>query len=155
MAETKAKSELTEMEAVELEFKKMQIELFKEQMAERNEQKARLQHNRERQNADYRKGQAELARRQAVCKHRKGGRDNKFARGTDANYSIITNTYPDGLIVIMCTRCGKEVEKPSKALKKSDPKRYAEMWAEWQKWNEFPTDNSPSGGKIFEIEHAA
>jgi hypothetical protein len=51
----------------------------------------------------------------------------------------------------MCTRCGKEVERPALGLRKSDADLYAKMREEWNRWNEFPTDNSPSGGKIFEI----
>jgi hypothetical protein len=93
--------------------------------------------------------------KQTICKHRKGGRNNQFAKGTAAEYSVILNTYPTGQMCFTCTRCGKEVWKPEKKLKKSEPKRYAAMWEEWQKWAEYPTDNSPSGGKIFEIEEAA
>jgi hypothetical protein len=53
--------------------------------------------------------------------------------------------------IIFCTRCGKEIAKPERALKKTDPKLYAQRWEEWKLWASFPTDNSPSGSKIFEV----
>lgn len=151
-----AKTTAEQAQEIELEFKRLQVEQMREQMGERAEKKERLKRDRERQADDFKKAERDRLHRQTICKHRKGGRDNKFAKGNDANYSINVNTYPDGRMVVFCTRCGKEVEKPSPKLKKTDPKLYAQMWAEWQKWLDYPTDNSPSGSKIFEvIEDAA
>ena len=146
-----------EAEAIELRWKQLQIEDMEERIAERRDKKERAEANRARQIADWKKGEAERLRRQAVCKHRKGGKDNRFANGNGANYSINMNTYPDGRQVIFCTRCGKEVEKPNPKLRKTDPDLYAKMWAEWQLWMSYPTDNAPSGGKLFEVieTHAA
>jgi hypothetical protein len=146
---------LSRAEQVELQWKEMQIRLFQRQLREQDEKDEENARRRDRQIEDYKKGEGERLRRQTVCKHKKGGRDNKFARGTAAEYSVNMNTYPSGEKVIMCTRCGKEVAKPSQKLKKSDPKLFASMAAEWEKWNDYTTDNSPSGGKIFEIERAA
>jgi len=150
-----AKSDLTEFEQVELEFKKMQIKLFQRQLSEQDDKDERLKNQRERQVADFKKGEQVKTRRQANCKHRKGGKNNNFGKGDGTSYSINMNTYPDGRQVIMCTRCWKEVEKPARELKKKDPELYAKMWEEWKQWSDYPTDNSPSGGKIFEIERAA
>ncbi|HET6220182.1 MAG TPA: hypothetical protein VFE27_24350 [Acidobacteriaceae bacterium] len=147
--------ELSELEAVELEYKRMQIEHMREEMAVRKDKRDRLEHDRARQVQDFEKSEGERLRRQSVCKHRKGGRDNKFAKGTDANYSININTYPNGDMCISCTRCGKEVWKPKAALRKTDRALYSAMWAEWQKWLDYPTDNSPSGSKIFEVTQDA
>jgi hypothetical protein len=144
-----------EIEDIELEWKRLQIEELREKLQNRRDEIARLERLRAKQLADFEKGQAELKRRQAVCRHRKGGRDNKFANGNDANYSIVRNVYPNGDTIIMCSRCFKDVRKPDRALRKSDPKLYAAQLAEWQEWDRYPTDNSPSGGKIFEIVPAA
>jgi hypothetical protein len=55
----------------------------------------------------------------------------------------------------MCTRCFKTVRKPDPKLRKTDPKLYQAQQDEWKEWDRLPTDNSPSGGKIFEIIPAA
>lgn len=142
-------------EAIELEFKRMQIEVMREQMQERQERKDRLQHDRERRYHDFLQSQRDTAHRQRVCQHRKGGRDNKFAKGNAADYSVIMNTYPDGSQCVSCTRCGKEVWKPKAELRKSNPKLFREEWELWLTWSNFPTDNTPSGSKIFEITRDA
>ncbi|HTH42897.1 MAG TPA: hypothetical protein VL498_07015 [Terracidiphilus sp.] len=147
--------ELSELEAIELEYKRMQIDRMREEMGERQEKKERLTRDRERQALDFKKSESERLRRQSICKHRKGGRNNNFAKGSDANYSINQNTYPNGDMCISCTRCGKEVWKPRPELRKTNRELYNAMWAEWQKWLEYPTDNSPSGSKIFEVIPAA
>jgi hypothetical protein len=141
----------SEAEAIELRYKELQIADIEERLNERKERRERMDATRQKQANDFRKGQMEMARRQAVCKHRKGGKDNRFADGNATNYSVNRNIYPTGREVIMCTRCGKEVEKPEQKLRKTDPDRYKAMFAEWQEWSRFPTDNSPSGTKIFEV----
>ena len=142
---------VSEAEEIELEFKKLQIEIMREQIAASNDKKNRSAHDREHQLIEFKKAQAALQQRQRVCQHRKGGKDNRFARGNDANYSVITNTYPCGEMCITCTRCQMEVWKPDKKLKKADPELYASMLAKFREWSNFPTDNTPSGTKIFEI----
>lgn len=139
-----------EAEDVELEFKRLQVETMREQLAERRERREAIVATRERATAEWKEGERLRLRRQSMCQHRKGGKNNKFANGSDNNHSIINNTYPDGKIVIMCTRCFKEVEKPTPQLKKTDPKKYAVMLDEWKIWSAMPTDNTPSGSKMFE-----
>lgn len=141
----------TEAEEVELEFKRLQIEIMRSQIEKQNDLKDRNQKSRERQLIEFKKAQQVMAQRQRVCQHRKGGKDNRFAKGNDANYSVITNTYPCGEICVSCTRCGTEVWKPDRKLKKTDPELYATMLAKFREWSNYPTDNTPSGSKIFEI----
>jgi hypothetical protein len=138
-------------EDIELEFKRLQLEDLRETVQARRDRKERLASDRAKQLEDFKKSERQRLRRQEICQHRKGGRDNRFHKGTDANHSIITNTYPDGRILMMCTRCWKEVEKPNAKLKKEDPKLYAAMWQLWQEWQKLPTDNTPSGTKMFEL----
>ena len=142
---------LTRGEEIELRWKELQIEQMEDQMNTRRELKARLASDRQRQMEDFKKSEAVRAHRQRICKHRKGGRDNKFWNGNSQDYSINKNTYPMGDEVIFCTRCGKEVRKPNRELKKTDPKLYAPQWDEWKLWMSYPTDNTPSGSKIFEV----
>jgi hypothetical protein len=151
MAKTRT---LSEADQIELRWKELQSEDLAERIAERKQKKDQLATTRARQVEDFKKGERERLRRQTNCKHRKGGKDNRFAQGNSQNYSVNLNTYPDGRQVIFCTRCGKEVERPRPELRKKDPELYAKMWAEWKEWNSFPTDNSPSGGKIFEVTPA-
>jgi hypothetical protein len=146
-----AKMTVSEAEAIELRYKELQIQDIEERIAERTAKKERIEEARRKQLADFKKGERERLRRQRVCKHRKGGMNNNFAQGNGANYSVNMNTYPDGRQVIFCTRCGKEVERPTAKLRKEDPERYKQMLEEWNEWSRYPTDNKPSGGKIFEV----
>lgn len=136
---------------IELRWKQLQIEDMEERITARREQKERLASDRQRQYEDFRKNEAVKAHRQQICKHRKGGRNNQFWNGSSNDYSINKNVYPTGEEVITCTRCGKEVRKPDRSLRKTDPKLYAQMWEEWKLWSNYPTDNTPSGSKIFEV----
>jgi len=151
----KEKYSQSEADAIELRWKEVQIAEIEERLADRKDRRERMEATRARQLEDYKKGQAEMLRRQRVCKHRKGGKNNRFSDGNDANYSVNRNTYPLGREVIMCTRCFKEVERPAAALRKTDPELYAKMAAEWNEWSRFPSDNTPSGSKMFEVAHAA
>lgn len=148
------KTKLSEFDEVELELKKLQLEDLRFTIQDRKERAARTQRNRDQQVLDWKKGEQERLRRQRVCKHRKGGRNNNFANGSDANYSLITNTYPTGQICISCTRCGIEVWKPEASLKKTDPEAYKEQLAKFRLFAGYPTDNTPSGSKVFEITAA-
>jgi hypothetical protein len=145
------KTTVSEAEEIELEYKRLQIEIMRGQINDVNEKKQRSAEARERSIIEFKKAEAALAHKQRVCQHRKGGRDNRFAKGNDQNYSVITNTYPCGEICVSCTRCGKEVWRPDKKLKKADPELYAQMQKEFREWSNFPTDNTPSGSKIFEL----
>lgn len=143
--------QLSRADEIELRWKELQIEDMEERIQARRERQERAKADRERQYQDFKKGEAIKRHRQTICKHRKGGRNNNFWNGNSQDYSINRNTYPTGREVIFCTRCGKEVEKPARELKKTEPKLYAQMWEEWKVWSSYPTDNSPSGSKIFEI----
>lgn len=142
---------LSRAEEIELRYKQLQIEEMDERIATRRDQQARAADDRRRQYQDFLKGQAVLAHRQQVCKHRKGGRDNRFWNGNSQDYSINKNIFPTGREVIFCTRCGKQVERPARALRKTDPDLYLKMAKEWAEWSAMPTDNTPSGSKIFEV----
>ena len=144
-----------DFEDVEREWKRLQVEELREKLQARRDERQRLEDLRARQLRDFKKGQEILARRQRACKHRKGGKNNQFANGNDNNYSVIRNTYPTGEVAIMCTRCFMEVRRPDPRERKKDPEGYSERLTLWKEWDSFPTDNTPSGGKIFEIIPAA
>jgi hypothetical protein len=46
------------------------------------------------------------------------------------------------------------VWKPEPSLKKTDPEAYAEQLAKFRLYAGYPTDNTPSGSKVFEITAA-
>lgn len=139
-----------QLEQVRLEREELELEDLRERVQARRDMKERARLDRERAVMEFKKNEAILKNRQARCKHRKGGKDNKFADGNSQNYSIITNTYPTGRTVISCTRCWKEVERPDPRTKKTDPDYTAKL-AEWAEWSRYPTDNTPSGTKTHEI----
>lgn len=149
-----APKRLSAAEEVELEFKRLQVELMRDQIAAREAQKEYSRVKIEKMVADMKAAEREMQHRQRVCAHRKGGKNNQFAKGNDQNRSIVQNTYPMGEISIMCSRCFKTVWRPELKLKKSDPKLYEAMLAEWKEWSSWPTDNTPSGSKIFEVQVA-
>jgi hypothetical protein len=144
-----------EADDIELRYKQLLIEEMMEKSQARADRKEQLAADRAQQIADFLKNEKERLRRQLVCKHRKGGKDNKFANGNSQNFSVIMNTYPTGDQCVMCTRCGKEVWKPKRSLRKENPELYQEQWRLWVEWRDFPTDNSPSGGQIFDIQSSA
>jgi hypothetical protein len=148
------KSVTEELERVRLEREELELEDLRERVLAHRERKQRLATERARSVEEYQKNLVILKNRQARCRHRKGGKDNKFADGNSQNYSIITNTYPTGRMVISCTRCWKEVERPDPRTRKTDPD-YAAKLAEWTEWSRYPTDNTPSGNKTHEIIPAA
>jgi hypothetical protein len=149
------KNDLTEFEQIETEWKRLQVLELRERLQTREDERARLKNLRDKQVRDFEKAQATIQARQRVCKHRKGGRDNRFSNGNDNNYCVIRNTYPNGDVVIMCSRCFMEVRRPDPRERKKDPEGYKERLALWKEWDAFPTDNTPSGGKIFEVIPAA
>jgi hypothetical protein len=147
------KTQPNRADAIELRYKELLVDQMEEEIANRRDRKERAAADRKRQYEDFQKNAAVMLRRQQICKHRKGGKNNQFWNGNSNDYSINKNIYPTGEEVLFCTRCGKEVRKPDRALKKTNPERYAQMWEEWKAWSALPTDNTPSGSKIFEVIH--
>ena len=140
---------LTEFEQVELEYKRELIEDMRESRRQREEKQVRMRLEQKRRAADAAAELEQRERRKRVCKHRKGGKNNNFAKGNGSDRSIIVNTYPMGTVVIMCTRCATEWMAPDPKLKKTNPAEYRRQLAEWQEVSQWPTDNMPSGGQIF------
>jgi acyl transferase domain-containing protein len=133
----------TEREELELENLRFTVEQQRSIRLQRTMQRERMALIL-RQNEDIE------AQRRAQCKHRKGGKNKAgFLNGNDGYYSVITNTYPDGRLVVMCSRCQSEWEKPAKELRKTDPKLYRELLEEFQQAVNWPTDNEPSGSQLF------
>jgi hypothetical protein len=140
---------LTEFEQVELEYKRELIEDMRETRRQREEKQIRMRLEQKRRAADAAAELEQRERRKRVCKHRKGGKNNNFAKGNGSDRSIIVNTYPMGTVVIMCTRCATEWMAPDSKLKKANPAEYKRQLMEWQEVSQWPTDNMPSGGQIF------
>ena len=142
---------LSRAEEVELRYKELLIADMEDRINDRRDKLERARIDRQRQYDDFLKSEAVRTHRQTVCKHRKGGKNNIFWNGDATVHSIIHNTYPTGQECIMCTRCGKETWKPPRLLRQKDPEKYKALWAEWKEWVNLPTDNTPSGSKMFEV----
>lgn len=146
MAKT-AEREKLDLEREELELEKLRADVDKL----RGERMQRMM-QRERMAQTLKDNETQEALRRASCKHRKGGKNKAgFLNGNDSNYSVIHHTYPEGRLVVMCTRCQSEWEKPPIELRKTDPKTYREKMAAYQEALNWPTDNEPSGTQLFLI----
>lgn len=143
---------LTEFERVQMEYQKELILEMRSKRAQAEELRETLKQQRIKAVADMERDRQARARRQAICQHKKGGRNNNFAKGNSADHSINLNTYPDGTKVLFCTRCFAERVMPSKRLRKENRRQYNEMLERWNEWAKLSTDNSPSGGQIFMLE---
>jgi hypothetical protein len=155
---------MTEFEAMELEERKLRLELMKDQVAtlQAAKDKRRINLLNQKQSDDF--NRAKTAREQAACSHRKGGKGiEQIFKGGDSEYSVIKHTEPWGETYVKCQRCGKEARDPFYMLrklnpakvseaKKKDAREYNRIMAEYKQWMDFPTDNSPSGGTVFQIQ---
>ena len=97
----------------------------------------------------------QLARTQAACAHRKGGKgkDGVF-NGNDASHAVITHTLSHGPTIVVCQRCGKVWEPPLKLPKRATQEQrtaYIEAMNEYRRALSLPTDNEPSGTVLFEV----
>lgn len=147
--------ELSEAELVELDYKRVLVADLKAKMVERENRFTQLKNEAAQRQKDFVAGEKQRARRRRICKHRKGGRNNNFAKGNSNDFAIIVNTYSDGRVGALCTRCQSEWWKPTKALYRTDRKLYLEQQKAWEEIADMPTDNSPSGSQIYLIETAA
>jgi hypothetical protein len=158
MSTTKATEDMTveemlaESARIDLEMKRVTLELNRESLQT-------LKDSQERRLMKLRKQERDLAEnlrikeaRQKACKHKKGGRNKEgFAKGNSANYAVIQHTYPAGDVVVLCQRCDKTWEMPLPALRISDPDLYQRQLREYRMALEWPTDNEPSGTRLFLI----
>lgn len=148
----KKNQEMSELDRLLLEEKKLQLESLRFTVENERARREQILRNHKQQqealDSSLRKVQAE----QKICKHKKGGKNLAgILNGTDSEYSVIQHTYPWGETAVTCTRCGKDWREPSKELKKSDPEAYKAQMAEYVAALNFPTDNEPSGTRLFVI----
>jgi hypothetical protein len=154
------------IEQLEIEERKYRLQLLKEQVAKIQTEKDTNARNRKAQADTEERNRKNVAMDQARCKHKKGGRDvSGIFDGNSENYAVMKHTEPWGETYIKCQRCGKEVRdpffmmrklNPEKviAFKKKNPARYLRAMKEYRRWASLPTDNSPSGSQIFNIQRA-
>lgn len=98
------------------------------------------------------------ARLQAGCWHRKGGKGtSQLYMGNDINYAVVTHTLSHGETIVVCQRCAYVWRPPKKLAKKATAEEralHAQQLAEYRRALNFPTDNTPSGTVLFQIERA-
>ena len=163
MAEKPA-TPMNELEALELEERRLRLELMRDQVAAIQAKKDEAARTRRDQAATEAFNRRKQQIEQDNCPHKKGGRgiEGIFA-GNSSDYSVIKQTEPWGETYVKCQRCGKEWRdpffmmrkvEPSKVAeaKKKDPRGYELIMKAYREALDFPTDNSPSGGAIFGIQ---
>ena len=159
-----AQKEMSELEKLEVEERKLRLEVMREQVAQIHAQKDQAQRNRQRQAQTEEHNRVQRELQQSACPHRKGGTGVKgvFAGGA-AEYSVIKHTEPWGETYVTCQRCGKEWRDPFFMLRRTNPARvaaarkadkrgYDRIMKEYKEALDLPTDNSPSGGTVFSIQ---
>jgi hypothetical protein len=164
MADKTAAPEMSEFEKLDLEERKYRLEVLKENVAKIHAEKDQAARNRKRQAQTEETNRQQTKLQQDTCPHKKAGTGVKgvFAGGAP-EYSVIKHTEPWGETYVMCSRCYKEWRDPYFMLRKIDPKRvsaakkadprvYAQKMKEYKWAIDLPTDNSPSGGAIFNIQ---
>jgi len=92
---------------------------------------------------------------QAQCHHRKGGRGlNWRLNGNDPNYSVVQHTLSHGPTLIICQRCKKEWLPPAplkRGASTEERAAYKTQLAEYRWASALPTDNEPSGTRLFDV----
>jgi hypothetical protein len=145
-----------EREVLELEMRKLELENLRFTVEQQRSIMLQRKMHRERIAEVISQENAQNALYQANCKHRKGGKNKAgFLNGSDNYYSVIHHTYPEGRLVVMCTRCQSQWEKPPQELRKEDPAAYKQQMADFQTALNWPTDNEPSGTQLFLIQRTA
>jgi len=141
-----------ELEQIELEMKRLQITHLRFEVEKESQRRADIARTQAQQQQSLKESQEALEARQAICPHKKGGKNIEgINHGTAQEYAVFTHTYADGRVVPMCTRCGKEWHKPPVELRRSDPPEYKRLLKEYVESLKFPTDNEPSGTQLFMI----
>lgn len=147
--ESKTNAELAaELQALELEEKKLDLEIKRETVAKIKAQRAAKLEEARAKLIATRQFLAQREANQNACNHRKGGIGADAVmrgQGTDAMYAVIKHKLPDGRYFILCQRCGKEWHSPHPLVGGQETQGYREAL-------NFPTDNSPSGSSTFLFE---
>jgi hypothetical protein len=136
------------------ELEQLQLEEARAAAEDRKQKRTYRMARRQAIEATIKRDNANRARIQASCQHRKGGKGTaQMYMGNDANYAVVThhNSAGTGTIVV-CQRCGKLWEPPQPLPKKPTSEQKAQYradYAEYRRAINFPTDNEPSGTVLF------
>lgn len=147
--ESKTNAELAaELQALELEEKKLDLEIKRETVAKiKSQRAAKLEEARAKLIAT-RQFLAQREANQNACNHRKGGIGADAVmrgQGTDAMYAVIKHKLPDGRYFILCQRCGKEWHPGNVKLGMIETPGYQEAIR-------YNTNNTASGSSSFLFE---
>jgi hypothetical protein len=144
---------------INAELEQLQLEEARE-AAEQRKQKRMYRAQRLQAIEDMlKRDQANRARIQASCQHRKGGKGTaQMYMGNDQNYAVVTHHCSSGSgSIVICQRCGKLWGPPEPLAKKATAEQKAQYrldLAEYRRALNFPTDNEPSGSVLFTYTRA-
>lgn len=141
-----------ELQELDMEMKRLQLIHLRHTVENETQRRAsaeRVSRQHELTLRQHREGEAQ---RQALCPHKKGGKNMEgLNNGNAQEYAIFIHTYATGEVVPMCTRCMKEWRKPAPELRVSNPKAFVKQMREYIEALKFPTDNEPSGTQLFMV----
>lgn len=150
------KKKLTELEELELEETRLRVEDLRNRVETERARRNQIIRNHKQQQEAIEQKMRQIMAEQKICKHKKGGKNLEgVLNGSDSQYSVINHTYPWGEQSVTCTRCGKDWREPAKELKATNPAAYKQAYQEWIEALNFPTDNEPSGTRLFVITNNA
>lgn len=125
-----------EIAAVELETKRLMLAEQKKRNADFSEAERRRHEANKKRMDELEQANKNHERIVRTCRHRSGGTPANLLRGGGRfSFSLITRAVmPDGkTILLQCPRCRMMKYPPTKALKESNPKEYAEELAEYNR----------------------
>jgi hypothetical protein len=148
LANARQSRDLTELEQLELEERKLRLENLRYQVENERQRRAEIIRKHAQNQKTIDDVNRDIIAKQSVCNHKKGGKGLPgLVKGNDNDYSVIKHTYPWGETAVMCTRCMKEWRRPKAHLAKEDPKAFAKQMETYNEALAFQTDNEPSGSR--------
>lgn len=138
-----------EREAVDLELAQLQLEDLREKAEQRRAIRAQKARNQIAYQSSLDENNLVQKLMQDGCSHRKGGKNLEgMLNGQSGYYAVVKHTLPLGEQMVVCQRCTKVWERPIKADFKTAAE-YKVALEEYKRAINFPTDNEPSGTRMF------
>jgi hypothetical protein len=144
-----------ELAAVDMEMKQLDLELKREQVATNRAKRATQLELARSKRLSTLQFLANREANQKRCNHRKGGRGPDAVMrgiGDDAARCVVHHGLPDGSIMVLCQRCGKEWYPERKWNTEGGVLAPIPMTPGWEEAVQWNTDNSPSGSSRFMFE---
>ena len=155
-----------ESERVTLLLQQLDLEEKLENASKRRALAAQRQMSAEASERTLAENRAQQRMRAQMCPHRKGGKNIEgLDNGNSPDFAVIKHTLSHGGVIIVCQRCQNIWEAPVPPKVAGMDKKSAEYktlvaaykaeLVEYQRALNFPTNNEPSGTRLFAVERTA